>query len=306
MKNQLATILSISVLTSYAASAAITVSTPFTYSVDAATSSEYATAPYLGGDGGADNLYSADTPISVTIGSTITPGSFTVGNDEKLVGVLNVHNSAARVGAVSNLQFGGTAMNVFNTTTSNNFTTSYMFYWDNSSGSAVVDGTLSFGFDVDFSVLDANQLAADGSNGFGLDEFSFTLYSLGGTVAGGPRGTGSGNNDAAAEVGDFLLVTAQRNNGGAFSGVLAGGAATSDLVLAAADGPGNLTAANAYGIATASLLKDDGGTNVTNDITLDGQTNTIRSIASFEAIPEPGTFTLLGITGLLFFLRRRR
>lgn len=117
--------------------------------------------------------------------------------------------------------------------------------------------------------------------------FHIGAFALSGTAAGfdagiSNNGTGSNGTSATitvAQAGSFVVAV---NSYG-----------TNTATGMTALGSNNLSRAYQSNVGAGSFTADFGGGNVT-------------SVASFSVIPEPSSFGLIGLTGALLLIRRRR
>lgn len=176
----------------------VTVADTFSFRVDAANDAAFSSNP--GSDGGLADDFTADAPV------TVDTSGFTALGASKLVAVVSVHNSAASVAPVTDINYGGVSLianEVAGTGPASGAGLSgrqMVFFLDNVSA----DGDLVINWDP----------------GVGnIDEVSVALFALNGTGAGTAYhtetvgGTG-GLSSFSASGGDFIVGVGQRNNGG--------------------------------------------------------------------------------------------
>ena len=268
-KQNLATLCA-AVLLAVNAPGAVTITDSFSFSGDLAVDPAYTSSP--GSDGGGADAFGVDKPI--TIGTT----GFASAGTDKLVGVISMHNSAARTSLLTSLTFGSVditsnIVSFHGSGGGDEFSKQYVFYVD--------APTFAAGSDIVFG-LDAT---------YNVDEVSFALFALD-NVATGHLGLETSDTSTTAPItvsaGDLVLGITQRNNGGV---PVASGSYTNMGFNA-----GNLKSGVAYLTATS-----DGAEAPVFS------TGIIATTIAFEAatIPEPSSLSLLALTATLFVRRRR-
>ena len=154
---------------------------------------------------------------------------------------------------------------------------------DNNDGNASI-----FYLDNASTATNAELVITAGTSDF--IQYDFDMFSISGLAAGGPFAT-----DTDADGGDTSLSLT-----GSDGGFMLGSIGTNGGPTLTATPTGTTTggdrAENYHWVNTSSA------TTYTYSAT---GTDTVGVMASF-AVPEPSTFSLLGLAGLLLFLRRRR
>ncbi|BCX48833.1 hypothetical protein HAHE_27410 [Haloferula helveola] len=140
------------------------------------------------GDNSVTDNQGATSPI------TITPYEFTAAGAGKLVAVISVHNSAVQTAPVTGVTYAGESLTLVAGNEGVGYTKATIYYLDDVS----IDGDFVINLD---------------NSTYNIDEVAVQLFALNGLQSGTAFDAQSGAfTDIDAEVGDFVVGAAQRNN----------------------------------------------------------------------------------------------